>query len=199
VLGFYLSDHPLKGFDHLLKPFTTGKIGDAGDAQAKSKVHYIGLVSSLREIITKKGTRMAFGRLEDQSGSMELVIFPDVFAAVETLLKSEGALFVSGQLEKDDNGAKILVDAVKSVEDVYARVKKLTVSLTPDRTAGLAELKQTLVKHPGDSTVELRLMLPDIRKTVHLELKDIRGVKVSEKFFEDVFRVIEQPTCLQIQ
>ena len=142
---------------------------------------------------------MAFGRLEDQSGSVELVVFPDVFASTETLLKSEGALMVGGQLEKDENGAKILVETIKSVEDVYQRVKKLTVSLTPDRADSLAQLREALAKHPGDSTVELRLMLPDIRKTVQLELKDLRGVKVCEKFFEDVFRVIEQPTRLTIQ
>jgi DNA polymerase-3 subunit alpha len=199
VLGFYLSDHPLNGFDHLLKPFTTGRLADIKDAQPKSKAHYIGLVSSLREIITKKGTRMAFGRLEDQSGWVELVIFPDVFANTEALLKSEGAILVGGQLEKDDNGAKILVETIKSVEDVYSRVKKLTVSLTPDRAHKMKELRDALAKHPGDSQVELRLMLPDIHKTVQLELKDVRGVKVGEKFFEDVFRVIEQPTRLTIQ
>jgi len=199
VLGFYLSDHPLKGFDHLFKPFTSGKLGDVGESQPKSKVHYIGLISTLREIITKKGTRMAFGRLEDQSGWVELVIFPDVFANAEAMLKTDGALLVTGQLEKDDNGAKILVESVKSVEDVYNRVKKLVVSLTPEGAGKVALLREALNKHPGDSSVELRLMLPDLKKTVQLELKDLKGVKVGEKFFEDVFRVLEQPTRLSIQ
>jgi len=71
--------------------------------------------------------------------------------------------------------------------------------LTPDRADTLVRLRETLAKHPGDSLVELRLMLPDIHKTVQLELKDFRGVKVGEKFLEDVFRVIEQPTRLTIQ
>lgn len=199
VLGFYLSDHPLRGFDHLFKPFTTGRLAEISGAQSKSKVHFIGLLSSLREIITKKGTRMAFGRLEDQSGWVELVIFPDVFASAETLLKSESALLVTGQLEKDESGAKILVEAVKSVADVYSRVKKLVVALTPDQASSVSKLREALNKHPGEALVELRLTLPDIRKTVQLELKDLRGVKVDEKFFEDVFRVIEQPTRLSIQ
>jgi DNA polymerase-3 subunit alpha len=198
VLGFYLSDHPLNGFDHLLKPFTSGRIGDLGGLASKAKVHFVGLVSTLREIITKKGTRMAFAKLEDQSGAIELVIFPDVFAAAEMMLKQEGAILVSGTLEKDDSGAKLLVETVKRVDDVYQKVRKIVVSLTPDRKDSIHLLRTAFEKYPGESIVELRLMLPDLRKSVELELLDFKGVRVGEKFFEDLFRIIEQPQRLSL-
>jgi DNA polymerase III subunit alpha len=199
VMGFYLSDHPLNGIDHLLKPFTSGKIADVNNIANKSKVQFVGLISALREIITKKGTRMAFGKLEDQSGAIELVVFPDVFAQVEGLLKQESAILASGQLERDDNGAKILVDSVRLMEDVYKKVKRLSVSLTPERAEQIEALRAAFERHPGEASVEFKLVLPDLRKSVDLELKGLKGVQVGERLLEDLFRVIDVPTQIQIQ
>ncbi len=134
---------------------------------------------------------MAFVRFEDQSGSVELVVFPDVFSIAETQLKQEGALLVSGQLEKDDNEVKILVETIRPVQDLFKRVKKVTVALTPDRQSTVKRLREAFEKHPGETAVELRLVLPDLHKTVELELKDLRGVQPGDRLFEDVFRVIE--------
>jgi len=133
-----------------------------------------------------------------QSGWVELVVFPDVFAATEAHLKQEGALLVTGLLEMDDNGAKILVETIRPVEELFKRVKKIMVALTPDRAASLARLRETLEKHPGESVFELRLVLPDLKKSVEVAVKDLKGVKVGEKLFEDLFRVIESPSRLTI-
>ena len=43
----------------------------------EKKYHLLGLVREVREIQTKKGSRMAFVRFEDYNGSIELVVFPE--------------------------------------------------------------------------------------------------------------------------
>ena len=112
VLGFYLSDHPLNGYEKLASVWTNGNLGtiaedirkkkqaaeDAGTPplsdrdkrrEPKRRVILSGIIAEFKEMITKKGTRMAFGKLEDLHGSCELVIFPDVFAKHEADLKSD--------------------------------------------------------------------------------------------------------------
>ena len=79
----------MSGMGVLLKSFVNTDISKLDLIPTKSKITVLGLLSSLKEIITKKGTRMAFATLEDTAASLELVIFPDVFAANEILLKSD--------------------------------------------------------------------------------------------------------------
>ncbi|MCB0367309.1 MAG: DNA polymerase III subunit alpha, partial [Bdellovibrionales bacterium] len=56
VLGFYLSDHPLKGLDKLASRWVSANIAGLQDLNSKSNVRILGLISTMREIITKKGT-----------------------------------------------------------------------------------------------------------------------------------------------
>ena len=98
VLGFYLSDHPLKGISDVTKIWAEKSVKDLKSLTTKSKQSVLGLVSTFREIITKKGTRMAFVQLEDLTGVMELVVFPNAYAEYEMEIKSEKPLLITGQL-----------------------------------------------------------------------------------------------------
>ena len=130
VLGFYLSDHPLNGYEGILKPFITGPIGNLEQIEEKKKKVIVGgLVASYREFITKKGTRMAFGQMEDLSGTVELIIFPDVYAKVEELLKEEKPVLVTGSFERDDRGEKILVEKLEAFDKKLKSSKKILLNL----------------------------------------------------------------------
>ena len=52
-----------------------------------AEVKICGLVSGLKEIVTKKGDRMAFLNLEDMKGFVEVILFPEVFKAASALFK----------------------------------------------------------------------------------------------------------------
>ena len=76
VLGFFLSDHPLNEIGPFLKVFVEGTISELKTKSSTLRV--AGLIVSIKELITKKGSRMAFATLEDLTDSVDLVIFPDV-------------------------------------------------------------------------------------------------------------------------
>ncbi len=205
VLGFYLSGHPLDAIQNLLKPYTTNSIRDLENVATKSKVSVAGLVSGLKEIITKKGTRMAFGTLEDTSAGLELVIFPDVFAQNEVALKSDGALVISGTFEKGDGAEggraalKILVEKIQRVQDLFKQAKKLKIELKADRfesnelNSKMALLKEVFEKNPGPTSCLLQIHLPDIEQVVDLEISSPRGVDLNPQFFERVATILEEP------
>ncbi len=190
VLGFYLTDHPLAGLEVLGRQYGAIPINELSKAQHKSKVHLLCLVSSLREIITKKGTRMAFTRIEDTSAAVEMVVFPDTYAQYERVLKSEAPLYVTAVVENGEGGVKVIAEQIKVAEDLFKLVKKVTLNLTESLDeAKIALIRQWAEKHPGDAGLSFRLELADIKKAVELEVKDLAGVKLSGEAMDGLQRL----------
>lgn len=189
VLGFYLTDHPLRGLEMVGKVWGAKPIGDLGTVEPKGKAHVLGMISTMREIITKKGTRMAFARIEDMSGSVELVIFPDTFAQYERVLKSDLAIVVSGTVEREEGHSKMITEVVRSAEDMFKQIKRITLDMEPVMATKLAELREWADKYPGDTALSLRLHLPDLNQSVELELKELRGVKPSTEALDGLLKL----------
>ena len=189
VLGFYLTDHPLRGLESVGRVWGAQPIGNMVNVEPKSKAHVLGLITTLREIITKKGTRMAFARIEDMSGSMELVIFPDTFAQYERVLKTDGALVVSGTIEREEGNAKMIAEQLRAAEDMFKQIKRITLDMDSQMESKLALLREWAEKYPGDTQLGLRVHLQDLQQTVEVELKDLRGVKPSSEALDGLLRL----------
>jgi DNA polymerase-3 subunit alpha len=209
VLGFYLSDHPLKGFENVASIWTSGTVSDLPRLLAehkakpsiennkqkydfrnrdgnKKRVVITGILVENRELITKKGTRMSFAKMEDLTGSLELVIFPDTFAQVEGMLKEERPLLVGGFLEGEDGAVKIIVDSIMLLEEALKRTKRMVVHLHRIDENQYETLNSLLREYPGSTQVEMRLEIPDLNQQVVIESEGISGVSVSNEFLENL-------------
>jgi DNA polymerase III subunit alpha len=132
ALGFYITGHPLARHSAAIKRFATCDAAGLAERADKEEVSLCGIVAGIKELTTKKGDRMAFVTLEDLSGFIELVIFPEAYLAAAELLKSEEPLLVSrhrrcrrggpGQAGGNGRGGatnrKLLVNEVLSLKDV---------------------------------------------------------------------------------
>ncbi len=105
VIGFYLSAHPLESYKQQLKmlnhtPFEE-LLKKAQETHIESEAIGIGcgIIKSKREIITKKGDRMAFVQLEDMNSVCEVILFPKTFAQVEHWLNDHHVFLVKGGLD----------------------------------------------------------------------------------------------------
>ncbi|HPI40993.1 MAG TPA: DNA polymerase III subunit alpha [Pseudobdellovibrionaceae bacterium] len=218
VLGFYLSDHPLKGFEGISSLWTSASIADlpslkpteaeeaelvkaAAKASAKEKfkpydrnfknqnkkrVTVAGLVSELRDVITKKGTRMAFGKFEDLSGSCELVIFPDTYAKLEPFFKDEKPLLVSGALEVTEEQAKIIVDQAVFLDEQFKKIKKVIVQLNKIKEEDYQKLNGVLNDCPGETSIQFELVLPESKEKVILASEETLKVSFDNLLLEKV-------------
>lgn len=210
VLGFYLSDHPLKGFETLASVWVTGSIADLpqiGKEHAskqvkeeapkrydprnrdagKKRVIVAGLIVEMRELITKKGTRMAFAKVEDLTGACELVIFPDAFAKTENLLKEERPMLIAGLLEVSEEGvAKIIVENLSPLEDALMKTKKMTFRLDRLSEEQFPVLYSVLSEFPGKTQVDFKLVLEDLKQEVLMEAEGISGVSISNDLLENI-------------
>ncbi len=196
VLGFYLTDHPLRGLERVGKVWGAKDIASLNNLESKTKTQVVGLISTLREIITKKGTRMAFARIEDTTGSVEAVIFPDTFAQFERILKSEAALVLSGTVEREEEHTKIIAESLRSVDEMFKSVRRITLDMQPDDSAKLPAIRQWADKFPGSTTLNLRLHLQDLKRTAEMEIKEPAGVLASSEAFDELLR-LEIPLAFQ--
>lgn len=126
LLGLYISAHPLDNYDTYfseqtiplshMKPEIDGKKATIG-----------GLVSSVRTIVTKSGTKMAFVKLEDKTNESELIIFPNLYEQVGAKLVQDAVIRASGKVSaRDRDGnlgdeAKMIADEIVEVTDEELR------------------------------------------------------------------------------
>ncbi len=217
VLGFYLSDHPLQGLDALYRTWVTSNIFELRHEPPGKRVVVAGLVTQFRELINKKGARMAFAQLEDLTGQVELVIFPEAYRQGEMALKSEQPLLVGGKLEvKSDvpreetsaEGAesdqealvscKILVDRVATLDEVLAKSKAMTFKLDSSMVNHMDQLQKLLRKYPGSTGIQFEVRLEEFNKAVTLEVQDPQGVRPNKAFFDDVHALFGRTDFVQI-
>ncbi|MBE0596232.1 MAG: DNA polymerase III subunit alpha [Desulfuromonadales bacterium] len=169
ALGFYITGHPLARHAEAIRRFATCATAALFERTDKEEVKVCGIVSGIKELTTKKGERMAFVTLEDLSGFVEMVVFPEIYLASAELLKSEEALLVSGTLDIGEESCKLLVAEVVPLREVKERLtRKVHFRLT---TPGLDEtqlrsLKTLLGKHRGNCEAVLHLVIPNRSETI---------------------------------
>jgi DNA polymerase-3 subunit alpha len=146
LVGFYLSDHPLKQLKppaRLLAPIGLGSLQEQVD---KAKISAIAMISELRQVTTRKGDRMAVLQLEDLTGSCEAVVFPKSYARLSDHLMAEARLLVWAAVDRRDERVQLIVDDCRAIDDL----RLLLVELDPDQASDVAvqhKLRECLQAH----------------------------------------------------
>lgn len=126
LLGLYISAHPLDNYDKYFEEQTISLSRLTPDIDGK-KVTIGGLVSTVRTIITKSGTKMAFVALEDKTHEGEVIVFPNLYEQVGAKLIQDAVVRVTGKISaKDRDGnlgseAKMIADEIIEVTDKEMR------------------------------------------------------------------------------
>jgi DNA polymerase-3 subunit alpha len=146
LLGFYLSDHPLRQLAagaRLLSPISLATLEEQAD---KSKVSVVVMVPELRQVNTRKGDRMAILQLEDLTGSCEAVVFPKTYARLADHLMVDARLLLWGSVDRRDDRVQLIVDDCRSIEDLQL----VLVELDADQAGDIAiqhRLRECLTRH----------------------------------------------------
>ncbi|MDY6848433.1 MAG: DNA polymerase III subunit alpha [Thermodesulfobacteriota bacterium] len=186
ALGFFITGHPLARYQDTIRRFATCDAASLHDRADKEEVKVCGIVAGIKELTTKKGDRMAFATLEDLSGLVEMVLFPEVYAASSDLIKGEAPIFVSGTLDVGEETCKLMAGEVISLRDMQERqTRKVHFRLT---SPGLDEeqlrgLKNIIKQFPGRCASFLHLVVPNHFETV-VGLPDTLNVSPSDEMME---------------
>jgi len=189
LVGFYVSGHPLEKWWPLAKDVVHGDLNwlkteferrknlpasERPKPQASGpgawrerapgwEIVTVALVSSFKEITTKKGTRMAFVDLEDIKTKVEALCFPDPYQACAPMIKQSIEeclpMIVVGEVNLEEESPKIFIRQLETIDEYQKKRKVSTVILKLDpaqvSTHLLAQLRGLLVRHRGKCTTYL--------------------------------------------
>ncbi|HEU4677223.1 MAG TPA: DNA polymerase III subunit alpha, partial [Candidatus Paceibacterota bacterium] len=112
LLGVYVSGHPLDAYREELAK--RPKIADIKkETRNGIPVVTAGMVESVRELLTKKGDRMAFVQLSDGLASVELVAFPEAYRAHHELFAAGQCIAIQGKLSMRNDEPTVVIDRAK--------------------------------------------------------------------------------------
>ncbi|OWZ84695.1 DNA polymerase III subunit alpha [Natranaerobius trueperi] len=168
LLGFYVSGHPLDDYKKKMQSFHTVPINKLVELQDGAQIYVGGIPYGIKEILTKKGQKMAFCSLEDQTGSVELVIFPNQYGLARPLLYDSQPLLIKGKLDKKEEGeTKLIVQQINSLSQVELPKKKIYIKVLKTKNPQLEKLKHLLIEQKSDLPV--LLYFPENKKLVEVD------------------------------
>ena len=169
TIGFYISRHPLSRYQEEIKKYTDVDTSTLPKLQNGAEVKICGLVSVLKEIVTKKGDRMAFLTLEDMKGFVEVILFPEVFKAALPHLRGGDPLLVKGTLDISEETIKLKAMEVLSLPDLPSSTTNplhLKIPLSDFTSPQLVHLKEIIEANRGSSKVLLHFIDESKRETI---------------------------------
>jgi len=168
-LGFYITGHPLDRFTEVIHQFASATTQDLSHIQDKSSVKLAGLINSMRIKRTRRGEKMALINLEDKSGFVEVVAFPDVFAQFAQVLNDDKPVLITGEVEAGENAVKIRAQDIAALETVKQRlVKSIVIPINQQGLprASLMQLRDLIFKYPGECQLKFRVDLEGKKKAM---------------------------------
>ena len=131
--GLYISSHPMEQYKELANNLKCDTIGDILNADNDFNSKYVdsfsvkimGIINGITRKQTKAGDTMAFVTLEDVNGSVEVIIFPKLFAKYSNILYNGNILMIGGRLSvREEESPKIILDFAESAENVKSNQTK---------------------------------------------------------------------------
>jgi DNA polymerase III subunit alpha len=167
ALDFYFSSHPLAEFDAAMKRFASHTCAMVNESRNGTEVRFGGMISATRVMTTKKGGRYVRCKVEDFTGQVECVMWPDDFARYTNEFADDRIFLFEANVEDDPrNGGNMVV---------LRRLMTLEQART-ELTKGLV-LNLTVGEHGPDTVDRIGTILS--RKQgpciVYLQVKDHDG------------------------
>lgn len=159
LLGFYLTRHPLAEELEMVMKRANKKIADLDkNLHVDQEFIFGGIISSLKELTTKKGKKMAIGRLEDSSGEIDFVIFPRSYKDYEKILKLDNVVIVKATVQAEDQNLKLIIekamapDIIKTKPDENFKEIRISNQVKPET---LKKIGKTLKQNPGVTQIAI--------------------------------------------
>lgn len=166
LLGFYLTEHPLTPLLSLLSQERSHKLYELTQGRPpKEGVKVGGMVNKVRLVLTRNGGReMAFATIEDDTGSLEAVVFPRVFARTKECWLKDRVVLVKGRAELREESVSLIVEEASLLEEGKVKQQRgktadFEISL-PSRISSqkLVELNKLLKQNQGQDRIALRFV-----------------------------------------
>ncbi|MCF8124735.1 MAG: DNA polymerase III subunit alpha [Desulfotignum sp.] len=205
ALGFYISGHPLDKHRKAIAKFATVNTITLQEMSDGRMIRIGGIIKVLKTHKTKKGDMMAFCAIEDRNASVEVVVFPKLYAGIHPLLSQEQVVILEAEVQKKQASIKLLAEKIVPVDQADKEwTNGVLIELDGSRfgTNALEQLRPIIQRYPGDCPVFLKISIQD-KPAVLMKLADDYMACFSPVFFQEVEALLEkgciEPRCALVK
>ncbi len=182
-----MSGHPLQRYVDLLAAVGARRLADLTQPDAECATG--GVVTSVRQLKTRRGDRMATFLLEDEAAKTEAVVFPEAFGRFGGHIADDAMLLVKGKYEHDEDTSRLVASEITPLEVVREQVVREVEVRIASRGAGrdlIRQLAGVFDRHPGDRRVSLVVEVRDGGRPMRVRTATARRIRPSDRFVRDV-------------
>jgi DNA polymerase-3 subunit alpha len=115
LLGLYISGHPLDKFRNILEKREVN-IKKIKEEMKEGMIAVVGgILEEVRLTITKNNAQMAFAKIADLTGSIDVVFFPKVYEEFKTMIVGESCIAIKGRISNRGGEKSMIVEKVKKL------------------------------------------------------------------------------------
>jgi len=186
ALGFYITGHPLTKYSRQLEMIHTKKTSELEEIPDGEEVQIGGILRNIKKIYTKsKAEIMAYCTLEDADGSIEVIIFPQLYRNNLHLLQKDTLRLIKGTMEKTEKGIKIVSTEISRLDEPENNYRvEINLRYPLSESINLRMIRSILSNSKGDYSLYLRIFLKDAVALI------ATGIKISPDS-ETVHRIEE--------
>lgn len=161
-IGMYVSGHPLDSKAAAVRAASTASISDIIENEDKrfnigSQATVSGIITKVRNQLTKKGDMMRYVEFEDLTASMEVIIFPGQLRRFADIAVEGSIVTISGNLDiSDDAPPKLRLEDMRMLDETARKRARLYLRLDSTDTVVLNEVKRILKAESGDVSVVIK-------------------------------------------
>ncbi|MDA0577657.1 MAG: DNA polymerase III subunit alpha [Verrucomicrobia bacterium] len=208
LLGIYLSGHPLTQHVALLKKYSLCTITGLTELAPETVTRVGGLAATVTRRLTKKEPPRPYANvvLEDLTGSIEVVVWPETYAEFGSRLEPDAPLLICGTVRFENEKPRLFANEIYPLTEApkfFCKRVGIHVPATHAGEARLALIKELLGLHPGPVPVTICLVYPagekvfieiDKRLRVSPDLKFVQALE-HELGEESVFLAVDPTPC----
>jgi DNA polymerase-3 subunit alpha len=117
LLGLYISAHPLDNYDKYFEEQTIPLSHIKPEVDGK-KATIGGIISTVRTIVTKSGSKMAFVGIEDKTDEAEIIVFPNLYEQFGAKLIQDAVVRATGKVSARDRDGNLGTEAKMIADDI---------------------------------------------------------------------------------
>ena len=164
TLGFYISGHPLDKYAGRLKDLAAVELSTIEGRRNGEDIVVAGIIVQTRPMRSRRGARWAILTLQDRTGVIDSLVFPEAFQKLEPLLKAATPLLVKARVAVEDVGTRLVVADARVLDQVTDRppsLLRVRVGLNALNTGALDRLQDLFSRRPGRCRVAFELVKDD--------------------------------------
>ena len=176
ALGFYITGHPLTKYGKQLSEIHVKKTSELENTADNEEVQIGGILKNIKRIQTRgKAEIMAYCTIEDAEGSVDVIVFPQLYRTSLPILQKDTLLLIKGTVDKTEKGIKVISNDISRLDELEMKNKtgraEICFRHPQYSSTSLQKLRSVLSTYDGEHPVYLRILLKDAETVIFTGMK----------------------------